>query len=186
MYYDPATGQYDLPTPYTGTGGTVPSAQVPGGPPFSNNAAWNDWVIQELQARNPSVDAGALVDALGLYLNGQPVSTSQRTLVFDATAIGGNPPVAGPNGFPPKVQITGSGGGSGGGTPVIVPSVVHDRVADANTKLKAAGLKSSVPPRKPNTGYTVTRQSPAAGRRVAEGSTVRLTVKADSAPARKK
>ena len=92
-----------------------------GGPPFSSNSDWSNWVISQMQTANPNVDVGALTDALGLYLQGQPVDAAQKTLIFDAIAIGGNPPVAGANGYPPKVQTnggTGGGTGGGGGGPV--------------------------------------------------------------------
>lgn len=108
-YYDPATGAYDLTSPY-GTTPTTQPYQVAGGPPFSSNSAWADWVIQELQAQNASIDVGGLTGAIGLYLNGQPLDAAQRAYVFDAKAIGGDPPVAGPNGYPPKLQGSGSTG----------------------------------------------------------------------------
>lgn len=104
-YYDPATGAYDLTSPY----GTTPAGTA-SGPPFATNAAWSSWVISTLQSQNYSIDVGALTDAIGLYLAGQPLSAAQRAYVFDAEAIGGAPPVAGPNGYPPKLQGNGSTG----------------------------------------------------------------------------
>jgi Fibronectin type III domain len=97
--------------PGYGPSGGGGSYQTPGGPPFSSNSAWSDWVLQELQAQNPGVDAGALTDALGLYIEGQPVDPAQAQLVFDARAIAGDPPVAGPNGYPPNLRLNGGKGG---------------------------------------------------------------------------
>lgn len=124
---DPATGQtYGNESVGSGgtfgafTGGGGVSGGAPGGdsstgptgPPFSNNADWTNWVIQQMQTNDPGLDVGALTNALGLYLNGQPVDAAQKTLVFDAIAVAGDPPVAGANGYPPKVQT--NGGTTGG------------------------------------------------------------------------
>jgi hypothetical protein len=176
MFYDPATGAYDLTSPY-GTGGTGVSSgnpATPGGPPFANNAAWSNWVIQEIQALNSSVDAGALTDALGVYLEGGQVTQAQKTLVFDALAIAGDPPVAGALGYPPKVRTA----PVNNHTTVTVPQLVGDPVAAAESALSALGLKAKANAR----SGTVTAQSPAAGRRVSDGSTVTLTVKATAKP----
>ena len=180
LYYDPATGAYDLTSPY-GTGGTGTSSgnpATPGGPPFASNAAWSNWAIQELQALNPSVDTGTLTDALGVYLQGDPVTPAQQVLVFDALAVAGDPPVAGANGYPPKVKTT----PINNHTTEVVPNVVGDRVANANSALAAAGLKSSFGARKPGVPYVVSAQSPTAGHRVAEGSTVHLTIREENTP----
>lgn len=104
-----------------GTGTVTQPYQTAGGPPFSNNSAWADWVIQELEAQQPGIDVATLTDAIGLYLNGQPMSAAERAYVFDAIAIAGDPPVAGPAGYPPKLQGNGSTGGTGG-TPTGAPT----------------------------------------------------------------
>jgi PASTA domain len=183
QYYDPATGAYDLASPY-GTGGTGVSSgnpQTPGGPPFANNAAWSDWVIQEIQAVNPAADTGALITALGLYLDGQPVSVAQKTLILDAEAIAGSPPVAGTNGYPPKVRTAGLKG-PGPHTTEVVPAVKGERAEAAADKITAAHLVAGIPARKSGVAYKVTSTSPAAGRRVPEGSTVHLHIAAEVKP----
>lgn len=182
MYYDPATGAYDLTSPY-GTSPVTQPYQTTGGPPFSSNSAWSDWVLQELQAQDPGIDAGALTTALGLYLNGQPVSPAQKTLVFDATAIAGDPPVAGPNGYPPKVQTN---GGTGGGGTVIVPDVTGEDLVTAQRNMRYAGLKSTASgPRTtvPGEVRTVTGQSVPAGRQVTKGDTIALSYAIANPPA---
>jgi PASTA domain len=161
-----------------GPGAASGNPQTPGGPPFANNAAWSDWVIQELQAVNPGINTGALINAIGLYLDGQPVSVAQKTLILDAEAFGGSPPVAGPAGYPPKVRLDGSKG-PGPHTTEIVPEVKGERAKAAADKITAAHLKASIPARKPGVAYVVTSTSPAAGRRVPEGSTVRLAIRAE-------
>lgn len=113
--WDPSTGMYTDPNGNTctnpGADGYCPGSG--GGPPFSTNDAWSLWVIQQEQTLNPNVNVGQLTDALGLYLAGDPVDTAQKTLVLDAEAIGGPPPVAGPNGYPPNVRLNGNKGGGG-------------------------------------------------------------------------
>lgn len=167
----------------SGTGGTSS-----GGPPFSNNQAWSSYVLQTLEANNPGQDPGALADAIGVYLNGQPVTPTQQTLVFDAIAVGGDPPTAGTNGFPPKVQVTGSNGPGTGphptGPPVAanqvkVPVTFGMRAEAAISKIEAAGLTvSTQPARNPKDTYVSTGSSPESGTRVAKGSHVTLNVKA--------
>ena len=180
LYYDPATGAYDLTSPY-GTGGTGVSQgnpATPGGPPFASNEAWSNWAIQELVALDPNIDTGALTNALGVYLQGDPVTPAQKTLVFDALAVAGDPPVAGAGGYPPKVKTA----PTTNHTTETVPEVVGDRVENAVSAIQAAGLKASFGTRKPGVPYKVSAQSPAAGHRVAEGSTVHLTIKAETGP----
>ena len=118
-----------------GSGGGAAGPYVtPGGPPFASNSAWADWALQELAAQNPAFDIGAATDALGVYLAGQPLDPAAKQYVFDAEAIAGQPPVAGPGGYPPALHLNGNkggggggggGGGTGGGTPPGVPTGLH-------------------------------------------------------------
>lgn len=116
--WDSSTGMYTDPNGNTctnpGADGYCPGSG--GGPPFSTNDAWSNWVITQMQTLNPNVNIGDLTDALGLYLAGQPVDATQKTLVLDAEAIGGPPPVAGPSGYPPNVHVNGGKGGGGTAT----------------------------------------------------------------------
>jgi hypothetical protein len=179
MYYDPATGAYDLTSPY-GTSAATQPYQTQGGPPFSSNSAWSDWVIQELQAQNPVLDVGALTDSIGLYLGGQPLNATQRQYVFDARAVAGDPPVAGASGYPPNVRGDGSTGGNPGPKPaptVTVPNVVGYNYGHAyNVLVYGNGFK--IEPTGVNSHWDVTAQSPKAGTKAAKGSVVTLTVKA--------
>ena len=114
MYTDPNGNQCTNP----GADGYCPGSGT-GGPPFSDNAAWSQWVITTMTTSNPSLDVQALTDALGLYLAGQPVDAAQKTYALDAEAIGGPPPVAGPGGYPPNLRLNGSKGpGAGPVNPV--------------------------------------------------------------------
>jgi hypothetical protein len=95
-YYDPTTGAY-----ISGTGSTVL------GP--STNASW----AQQVQAYLSQLgyDPTTIGAALGNYLTGQPLTSSQQGIVQSALAYFGNPP----QGAPIPITTTPSGSGSGGG-----------------------------------------------------------------------
>jgi len=155
------------------TGGT--SANPSGGPPFANNSDWENWVTQQLQADDPGINAGDLTTALGLYLNGQPVDPAQKTLIFDATGTGGDPPVAGPANYPPKVRTNGDTGGKT--ATIAVPNTIGQPQEAAYAIITEAGLKPKGSPVIKGQVIYVTAQTPKAGTKVASGSTVTLTSK---------
>jgi hypothetical protein len=87
-------------------------------------------VISYMQSNQLVQDTGPLSAAIGRYLAGQSVSDDDKSLIQQAIAVGGLPPVAGANGFPPSINtappsstggttsgklppVTGLGGGSG-------------------------------------------------------------------------
>ena len=149
------------------TGGTNST----GGPPFANNSDWEVWVTSELEETDTSINTDDLTQALGLYLNGQPVSAAQKVLIFDATGAGGDPPVAGPNNYPPNVQTNG-----GDTATATVPNCAGQTAGDAHNLIVAAGLI----PEDPNASVSgepskkVVSTSPAAGTSVATGSQVTI------------
>ena len=105
-YYDPNTGQWVYGN--TGTGQAA----------ATTNQAWAQDAISYLS--NQGVDSGALSAALGAYLQGQPVTSDQVTLIDQAIAAEGYPPQAGANNYPPGINESGTAsqggtGGSGGG-----------------------------------------------------------------------
>lgn len=85
----------------SGGGGTTGS----GGPPFSTNAQWSQYALQQLTGTS-GLDAGTVTNALGLYLNGQTVTAAQKQVIDDAIAIAGQPPVAAASGFPPSIRTS--------------------------------------------------------------------------------
>jgi hypothetical protein len=148
---DSATGQTYGTEGYSGSvssysGGTS-------GPPFSTNAQWSQYVLSYYSG---SDNLQALTDAIGLYLNGGTVSAAQQGLINDATAIGGTPPVAGPNGYPPSIRTAGStAGGTGvtGGAPVASVSGGHVISVNNNDAVVAWSGTGA-------TSYSVTRTGP--------------------------
>ena len=120
---DSATGQTYGAEGYSGSVSSY--SGTPAGPPFSTNAQWSQYVLSYYSG---SDNLAALTDAIGLYLAGSTVTAAQQGLINDATAIGGTPPVSGPNGYPPSIRTAGStAGGTGptGGAPVPVISGGH-------------------------------------------------------------
>ena len=151
-----------------------PTGTSTGGPPFPNNSAWSNWVIQQAETNDPNVDIGAFTNALGLYLAGQLLNPTQKQYVFNAKAIAGDPPVAGAGGFPPGVRSEPTS--TSGTHQVTVPNVVGLGFGEAYNHLVLAGLKSSPGSGGTHASWKVTKQSPAAGALVDKGTTVTLTV----------
>lgn len=117
---------------------------------FTSNAYWTQYVEQMMgSSGNDSISA-----ALGAYITGAPLSTTQISIVEQAVAIAGYPPVAGANGYPPSIQSgpSGSGGGTPAGSPVTVNvpdgagkwmAVTFPNVAAAEQFFKAEGVTTS-------------------------------------------
>lgn len=116
------TGTSDL----GGSGGGSTSDQVSNGPPFTSNAAWSQYSIATLEASG--YDAATVTADLGAYLAGGQVTTTEQDTINAAIAVAGYPPVSGPNGYPPSINLAGttagggpsgasSGSGSSSGTP---------------------------------------------------------------------
>jgi hypothetical protein len=179
---DPATGYvYGSPQDSAGlaasagsstpdTSGTVAGSvgdQVTNGPPFTSNAAWSQYAVSVLQ--NNGYDPGTLSAELGLYLAGQPVTSSQQTDINAAIAVAGLPPVAGAGGKPPAINVVGStagpgtgsnGGGSSSGSPhggpiTVTPVDLHVTHAYTGSG-QVAWLSPTIPANQgPLTGFTI-------------------------------
>ena len=72
-----------------------------GGPPFTSNAQWSqyveDWLVNEMGS-----DPNAVGNALGKYISGQPLDTGMVSIIQESIAFAGYPPVSGANGNPPS------------------------------------------------------------------------------------
>ena len=111
--------QYGNPIYGSGAGGFGGSGfGGPGG--FSSNAQWT----QAAESLMGSTGADAIAAALGKYLLGADLTEDQVTIVQQAIAAEGFPPVPGPNGFPPSyktAQPPSGGGGGGTANPAVNP-----------------------------------------------------------------
>jgi hypothetical protein len=87
----------------SGMGGTTPTATVPGPTAFVDNPQWSqaaqDYLVNSVGLDGPTVSA-----ALGVYLAGDYATAAQKTIIEQAEAHEGKPPVAGPNGYPPAIK----------------------------------------------------------------------------------
>lgn len=95
-------GQY----PYYGYGGQPPGGQPP---PITTNAQWG----AAAEAAMGSTGTDQIAAAIGKYLAGAPITQDQALIVQEAMAVVGNPPQAGPAGYPPKMHVSKGGGGGG-------------------------------------------------------------------------
>lgn len=95
--------QQDYTFPATG-GGTGGGGYPPGGTGFTNNAQWTQAVIEYMITNGLVEDGSVLSAALGAYITGRPVTDAQRSLIEQAIAAQGFPPLAGPNGYPPSIN----------------------------------------------------------------------------------
>lgn len=111
------------------SGGSGGSGGTSGGPPFSTNAQWSQYAITTLTTDDPGVNVGQLTTALGAYIAGGKVTTAQESLIQQAIAVAGTPPVAGAGGNPPGINVGGSK--AGGGTKAANP-VSGLKVSDAD------------------------------------------------------
>lgn len=151
-----------------GAGGGSIGDQVTNGPPFTSNAAWSQYAVSILE--NHGYDPGELSNTLGLYLAGQPVTAAQQSEINAATAVAGYPPVAGANGHPPAISVSGSvagggtgstGGGPGSGSPgtggpITVPPVNLDTSHVYSNSVQVTWMAPTIPAKQgPLTGYTV-------------------------------
>lgn len=89
------------------------ATQVAAGPPFSDNAAWDQWATSYL-VTTLGKDPGQVAAALALYLSGGEVhNLTDRDIINEATAAAQRPPQTGPNGYPPAINFVGSVTGTG-------------------------------------------------------------------------
>jgi hypothetical protein len=115
---DPATGepygsaqdaaalqaQSDFISPGGGGGGGSGASTLPQtSQGFTSNSQWSQ-AAQDYLVANTGGDAGVIGAALGVYIGGQPATAAQKTIIEQAIAFQGLPPVAGLAGFPPSIR----------------------------------------------------------------------------------
>lgn len=96
---------YQSPSYASGIGAGGGSATYTGqsafGSGFTSNAQWAQYV-EQYEINTMGADAATVGNTIGKYITGQPLtSDAMLSIVQSAIAIGGYPPVAGPNGNPP-------------------------------------------------------------------------------------
>lgn len=141
---------------------------------ITTNAQWSQEALTTLTSQGYT--GTQVLAALGLYLTGGALPSSDVSIVQAAIAAEGYPPVAGAGGYPPAMNTAGTTTSSTGTTPantVTVANVVGMPDGEAYNIIHAQGLKYADTGAKPND--VITGQSPKAGTAVAPGSTVTTT-----------
>ena len=161
---------------YTTYGGGYGTSTFGAGTPgsFVNNAEWAQFVVAYM-VNNEGADAPTINNAIGEYLAGQPLTSDIIGLVESCIAIGGYPPVSGPNGDPPN-YITSSTTPTSTGTTVLVPDCSGGTTGNAHNLLVAAGLvpTDTASSNKGEASWQCTGTNPSAGTTVAKGSEVAI------------
>jgi hypothetical protein len=103
---------YQAPSVPTGGGS---SSYPSGGTGYSSNGAWVQGVVEYMTTNDLVADPTELSAALGVYITGAYATDNQVSLIQQAIAVQGFPPVSGPTGNPPGInrnppQSTGGGG----------------------------------------------------------------------------
>lgn len=98
-----AQGNYQFPTGGSVGGSGGGSGGIGSG--FVNNAEWVQAVVTYMTDRDLVAEPSQLTTALGKYITGQPAGDdATRTLIEQAIAVQGYPPVSGANGYPPSIN----------------------------------------------------------------------------------
>lgn len=116
-----------------GGGGYSGYPQGIGGPPFTSNAQWSQYV-EEWLVNSMSADPNVVGNALGKYIAGQPLSADMVSIIQESIAFAGYPPISGHAGNPPGYLTASTGStvpptnvpptNGGGGTPSTIKSYV--------------------------------------------------------------
>lgn len=147
-----------------GDGGGGP--QGPGN--FRTNADWAQYAEEHLTGLGNH--AQVVGNALGKYLTGQPLTPDQVSIVQEAIAFAGYPPLSGPDGHPPG-YLTATPPHKPPGGKVRVPGVLGRNSRTAERIIRQAGLVPRAPAGH-RASWIVGHQDPAPGTRVSKGSTV--------------
>lgn len=124
---------------------------------FTNNANWTQAALAALINNEPNANPATISAALALYINGEDVgSDANRSIVEQAIALMGYPPVSAASGNPPGIVQKNQGNG-GGGNPPPVTKPAHNPVKGLRKGNIAFDNFDVLWDATPNaTGYTVT------------------------------
>lgn len=164
---DPGTG-----VTYGDEGGGSTGGSSSGGPPFTSNAQWSQYATNYLTG-TIGESAGTVAGALGPYLTGQQVDAAQKSIIDQAIAFAGNPPVAGEQNYPPSIRLKSPSSGQ----TVVVPDVTGDTLGNAESAMKSAGFKYQTVPHHADASWEVTHQAPKGGSKAKQHALVTLTAK---------
>lgn len=95
-------GYVSPPASSGGGGSNIPPSNVG----YATNGQWVQGVIQTMTANGSVTDTAPLSAALGKYITGAYANDAEVSLIQQAIAVEGYPPVAGSNGYPPSLNRT--------------------------------------------------------------------------------
>lgn len=192
-------GRYVSPPipPSQGGSGNIPPSNVG----FTTNGAWVQAVIEYMMSNDLVTDSSKLSEALGKYITGAYVNDGEVSLVQQAIAVQGYPPLAGKNGYPPSLNrtpVTTTPPPTTTPPKVTAPGAISGRVStpgktsigvrftgakgassyqvflDGKLAMDVAGSPFTIPRLKPNTRYVVgVRAKNSAGVGPISNSTIR-------------
>lgn len=157
----------------------VPSSGYPTSGGFTSNAQWSQ--AAEAFLVGQGADANAVGNALGKYITGGIVTDpTAQSIINQAIAFEGYPPVPGPNGFPPSIQMGPTTGNNPPPTTtppqnVTVPHTAGMTAGDAYAALRAQALNPQ--PGGVRATRIVLSTNPAAGKSVPKHTAVRVMVR---------
>lgn len=96
-----------------GAGGGGGLSVPPESTGYATNGAWSQ-AAQAYLVDSASGDPATVAAALGAYITGAAVTEGQKSVIEQAIAFAGYPPIAAPDGYPPHIRQV----------PVVVPPVV--------------------------------------------------------------
>ena len=97
---------YNYPVPaggYGGGGSSFPSGGSTGATGFTSNPQWAQ-AAEDYLVQNTGANPQAVGNALGKYIVGSPVADADHSIINQAIAFEGIPPVPGADGFPPGIR----------------------------------------------------------------------------------
>ncbi len=118
-----AQGNYEFAGSGGGGGSSSGNTSIPGAG-FTNNAEWSQAVVRYMTDNSLVEDPAVLSNALGKYLGGKQLTDGEESLVLQALAAEGKPPVAGSDGYPPSIRKLPTGTPSTS-TPLPAPTNLH-------------------------------------------------------------
>ena len=93
-------------SPPASGGNTGGGSGYPSNIGYVNNGQWTQAVVEYMVGNGLVDDPAQLSAALGKYITGAYCTETDKTLIQQAIAAQGFPPVASPNGYPPSINTT--------------------------------------------------------------------------------
>lgn len=94
---------YTNPYGYVGIGPNTGDTSTPI-PAITDNGAWTQ-KAEDILVNTNGLDAPTVSAALGKYITGESVNSTEASIINQAISVANYPPQAGPSGYPPSVRL---------------------------------------------------------------------------------